>query len=63
MFNDSAAKIRNYLRYSYYDLGVRYALLIGDTNNIGEGYFPIRYVYSGDLVLLQMVCLFQPIMK
>ena len=46
MFNDSAAKIRNYIRYAYKDLGVRYALLIGDTDSSGEGYFPVRYVYS-----------------
>ena len=46
MFNDSAAKIRNYLRYVYFDKGVRYALLVGDTDNNGEGFFPVRYVYS-----------------
>jgi hypothetical protein len=46
MFNDSAAKIRNYLRYAYSELGVRYALVVGDTNGNGEGFFPVRYVYS-----------------
>jgi len=46
MFNDSAAKIRNYLRYANHELGVKYALLVGDTDSNGEGYFPARYVYA-----------------
>ena len=46
MFDDSAARIRNYLRYACYDLGVRYALLVGDTDANGEGYIPVRSVYS-----------------
>lgn len=46
MFNDSAAKIRNYLRYAHHELNVKYALLVGDTNSKGEGYFPVRKVYA-----------------
>jgi len=46
MFNDSSAKIRNYLRYANHDLKVKYALLVGDTDSNGEGYFPVRYVYA-----------------
>jgi len=46
MFNDSTAKIRNYLRYASHNLGVKYALLVGDTDSSGNGFFPVRYVYA-----------------
>ena len=45
MFNDSQAKIRNYLRYAYTNLSVRYALLVGDADD-SNPLFPIRECYS-----------------
>jgi len=41
MFNDTQAKVRNYIRYAHYDLGVRYALLVGDNEHI-----PCRQMYA-----------------
>lgn len=45
LFNDSQAKIRNYLRYAYITRNVRYALLVGDADD-GNPLFPIRECYS-----------------
>jgi hypothetical protein len=40
MFNDTQAKVRNYIRYAHHELGVKYALLIGDHEHI-----PCRQMY------------------
>ena len=45
MFNDSQAIIRNYLRYAFTNLSVRYALLVGDADD-SNPLFPIRECYS-----------------
>jgi len=43
IFNDSAAMVRNYIRYANYELGVGYALLVGD---VYDYHFPIRHLYA-----------------
>ena len=41
MFNDTQAKVRNYIRYVHHELGVKYALLVGDHEHI-----PCRQMYA-----------------
>ena len=41
MFNDIQAKVRNYIRYANHELGVKYALLVGDHEHI-----PCRQMYA-----------------
>lgn len=41
LFNDSAAMIRNYIKYAYNELGTKWVLLGGDTNII-----PVRVLYA-----------------
>ncbi len=41
MFNDTQAKVRNYIRYAHHELGIRYALLVGDHEHI-----PCRKMYA-----------------
>jgi parallel beta-helix repeat protein len=47
-FNDTQAKIRNFIRDAYKNWGTRYVLLGGDADMIGEGQniVPVRYLFA-----------------
>ncbi|MEM2935441.1 MAG: C25 family cysteine peptidase, partial [Candidatus Thermoplasmatota archaeon] len=48
IFNDTQAKIRNFIRYAYSEWGIKYVLLGGDAdiNNSKENILPARYLYA-----------------
>ncbi|MBC7080653.1 MAG: hypothetical protein H5T44_00140 [Thermoplasmatales archaeon] len=48
IFNDTQAKIRNFIRYAYSEWGIKYLLLGGDAdiNNSRENIIPARYLYA-----------------
>jgi len=50
LFNDTQAKIRNFIRYAYMDLGVDYVLLGGDAdvNNEIENIIPSRGLFANE---------------
>jgi len=49
-FDDTAARIRNYIRYAYTQLNTRYVLLGGDadTNNPDENIIPVRGLFANE---------------
>lgn len=48
IFNDTQAKIRNFIRWAYQEWGIKYVLLGGDAdiNNSRENILPARYLYA-----------------
>ncbi|MCD6147444.1 MAG: hypothetical protein J7J34_05545 [Thermoplasmata archaeon] len=50
MYNDTQAKIRNFIRYAYMNLGTEYVLLGGDADggNKGSNIIPARYLYANE---------------
>ena len=50
MFDDKAARIRNFIRYAYMELGVDYVLLGGDadTKNEKENIIPVRGLFANE---------------
>jgi len=48
MFNDTQAKIRNFIRWAYKNWGIDYVLLGGDADimNADENIIPARYLYA-----------------
>jgi hypothetical protein len=48
LFNDTQAKIRNFIRYAYTILGIEYVLLGGDNDTIPARDLAIWYQYGGD---------------
>jgi len=49
-FDDTAARIRNFIRYAYMELGTDYVLLAGDadTNNPNENIIPARGLFANE---------------
>ncbi|HHH78241.1 MAG TPA: hypothetical protein ENL18_03400 [Thermoplasmatales archaeon] len=49
-YNDTQAKIRNFIRYAYTDLGTKYVLLGGDADggNKGNDIVPARRLYANE---------------
>ena len=47
-FNDTSAKIRNFIRYAYSELGTEYVLLGGDADTItsGDNIVPVRELFA-----------------
>jgi hypothetical protein len=50
LFNDTQAKIRNFIRYVYFELGVDYVLLGGDadSDNYLENIIPVRGLFANE---------------
>jgi hypothetical protein len=50
LFNDTQAKIRNYIRYAYYELGIDYILLGGDADadDETENIIPYRGLFANE---------------
>ena len=50
LFNDKSARIRNFIRYAYFDLGVDYILLAGDAdvNNDVDNIIPMRGLFANE---------------
>jgi len=50
IYNDTQAKIRNFIRYAYLNLGTEYVLLGGDADggNNGNNIIPARYLYANE---------------
>ena len=49
-FNDKAAKIRNYIRYAYTELGTNYVLLVGDADGYSDddNIIPARGLFADE---------------
>ena len=49
-YNDTQAKIRNFIRYAYSELGTNYVLLGGDADSgsNGDNIVPARYLYANE---------------